>query len=184
MPPAPDAEGTAGHLGVPGYRPRWLTGVRAIAAAHGDRLRALVGRTLTRTWLVCDARTGAWMADWPVVICFEDDRIEISHQKFDELSLTWGSIDLSRPIDWPPDWEQAPVWTADPLAGLPALRGQPLRSVALLERSGADHDLANGSVAVHLAFPEGQLTVFNGLDENSIDLDPPSPEYRRHTLIG
>jgi len=89
------------NFGIESYRPRWLTGRNAVMAAEGERLRALIGRTLTRTWLVWDLQDNEWFPDCPVLLDFDGEQVEINHHKFDDLSITWNTIDPHKPVLWP-----------------------------------------------------------------------------------
>jgi hypothetical protein len=70
------------------------------------------------------------------------------------------------------------AWRDDTPAELTALHGQPLQAVDPLEWTGSD--LAEGTVAVAFTFPNGQVTIYNALDENGLTFDPPDLAYRRH----
>jgi hypothetical protein len=61
------------NFGIESYRPRWLTGRNAVMAAQGERLRALIGRTLTRSWPVWDLqeRTSQDFAEALAVVAVE-----------------------------------------------------------------------------------------------------------------
>jgi hypothetical protein len=63
------------------------------STAHGRRLAGLAGRTLHHVWLVWDLRADEWFTDCLVVLDFGDEHVEINHQKFDDLSSTFNSID-------------------------------------------------------------------------------------------
>ncbi|WP_327356612.1 hypothetical protein [Streptomyces sp. NBC_01304] len=165
------------YFGIEGYEPAWQCGVRAVSATHGVRLASLVGRTLTRAALLWDVEDDEWFADAPVVLDFEGEQVELQHQKFDDLSLTWGSVDPGRPVRF---LDFALRWRDDAVAELAALQGQPLCEVELLEWRG--QDAAYEMVAVGFRFPQGRVTVQNGLDENDLSFAPPEPEYRRHAL--
>ncbi|GAA3149195.1 hypothetical protein [Nonomuraea roseoviolacea] len=58
------------------------------------------------------------------------------------------------------------------------LEGQELRAVELLEYVG--NDMAQGTVAVSFVFRDGRITVYNALDENGIDFEPPGCRDVRH----
>lgn len=88
-------------FGMEGYRPHWLNGRSAVAADHGRRLRALIGRPLTRGWLVWDVEDDEWFPDCPVLLDFAGERTEVNHRKFDDLSITWNTVDPHRPVKWP-----------------------------------------------------------------------------------
>ncbi|WP_406327357.1 hypothetical protein [Streptomyces sp. NBC_00203] len=154
-------------FGIAGYGPRWMNGASAVKAAHGERLRALTGRPLTRVWAVWDLHDGEWFADCPVLLDFGGEQVEVNHWKFDDLSLTWNSIDPQRPVKWP---GFALRWQRDPFPGTRALLDQPLQDVELLEWTGPD--VAQGAVDVSFVFPQGRVTVFNALDENGLSFDP------------
>ncbi|MBM0255510.1 hypothetical protein [Micromonospora sp. 4G55] len=169
-------------FGISGYRPQWVQARSAIAAAHGRRLAALAGQTLHHVWLVWDLDADEWFPDCPVVLAFDDDQVEVNHQKTDDLSVTFSSIDLAQPVVWPTSDGFSLAWRADPLPELAALHGQQLDHAELLEWIGGT--MADGSVAVGFTFTEGQLTVYNALDENGLEFDPPSQEWRQHALDG
>lgn len=161
-------------FGIEGYRPDWLRRPRDIARRHGDRLRALTGRTLIAVRLAWDLGDDTWFADCPVVFDFDGEQVEINHWKTGELSLTWNTVDPARPLGWPGfDLE----WRAEPLPELRALRGLPLRRAELLEWTG--RDAARGSVGVGFVFGTGRVTVFNALDENGLRFDAPEPRVQR-----
>ncbi|MEH0823827.1 MULTISPECIES: hypothetical protein [unclassified Micromonospora] len=166
-------------FGIPGYRPVWLHRCSEVAAAHGERLAALAGRRLRHVWLVWNLDDDSWFADCPVLLDFSGEQVEVNHQKFADLSVTWNSISPTGPVTWP-DFHLA--WRSDPLPELAALAGQPLRAVTLLELQVPRWDLANGSTALGLTFPGGDVVLHNGLDENAFAFGPPDPGYRRHPL--
>ncbi|MET0132811.1 MAG: hypothetical protein ABW215_04375 [Kibdelosporangium sp.] len=176
-------------FGVPGYRPQWLNGLRTVTAAHGDRLHALAGRPLTHLWLVWDLGDDTWFADCPVLVDFGGAQIEINNQKFDDLSITWNTVDPGRPMAWPrsedpydferraergqpgpgqpePEWQDRTP---------PELRGQPLQAAEFVAWAGPKGDMANGAVHVEFTLPGGGFTIFNALDENGIEYSLPAP---------
>lgn len=159
------------------YQPQWLNGRDAVTRQHGRRLGALRGRTLTRVWMAWDLKDDEWFCDCPVLLDFEGEQVEINHYKFDDIALTWATIDPHRPVRWP-GFDLA--WRPEPLAELRALRGRTLQSVELLEWTG--DDVAQGSVDVSFVFHIGRVTVFNALDENGLNFTPPAPQQRSHAL--
>ncbi|MDA3645052.1 hypothetical protein LZ318_27630 [Saccharopolyspora indica] len=156
------------NFGIEGYRPHWLNGRSAVVAAHGRHLRALIGRPLTDAWLVWDVQDNEWFSDCPVLLDFTGEQVEINHQKFDDLSITWNTIDPHQPVRWP-DFDLQ--WRHDMHVELHALYGQVLQDVELLEWTG--RDMARGTVAVSFHFPHSQLTIANALDTNELTFGPP-----------
>jgi hypothetical protein len=175
------------YFDVAGYQPRWLNGRRAVAAAHGRRLGALVGRRLARVWLVWDRGADEWFADGPVLLDFGGEQVEVNHQKFSDLSITWNTIDPVGQATWSTGDDGDPEaytfhlgWRHDTLPELVVLEGQRLTAVELLE--WADGDVADGMVAVSFVFADERVTISNALDENDLQLGTPYHGYRRHPL--
>lgn len=81
-------------------------------------------------------------ADCPVLLDFDGEQLEVNHQMFDELSLTWNSADPSQPVTWPTSDGFRMVWRDDALPELLALQGQRLEAIDVAEWNGADGDLA------------------------------------------
>ncbi|MET7333223.1 hypothetical protein [Nonomuraea sp. NPDC005650] len=126
-----------------------------------------------------DLDEDAWFSDGLVLLDFEGEQIEIVHQRFDDLSITWNTVDVTQPLDWAEEGFRL-GWREDAPGELAALKGQRLRGVELLE--WADQDMAQGMVAVNFTFPNGQVTIYNALDENGMEFDSPDPRYARHKL--
>ncbi len=167
-------------LGSADYEPRWLHDREAIVRAHGRRLALLAGQTLAHVWLVWDEAGDEWFDDCPVLLDLGDQRVEINHQKFNDLSITFNSVDVARPVAWLGADDLGLCWRAEPLPHLAVLRGQRLRDVTLLEWAGGD--LAAGSMALCFTFGTGQLTVLNALDANGLDFGPPDVHWHQHPL--
>ena len=164
-------------FGIAGFRPEWHTGRTAVAGAHGRRLAALEGRRLTRPLLAWDPEDDTWFADGLVLLDFDDEQVEIVHQKFDELSITWNAVDPTLDLVYS---GIRLVWRDDVPGELAALHGQRLRAVELLEWAG--EDLAHGMVAVSFVFPDDRVTIYNALDENGLDFGTPDHRYTHHRL--
>ncbi len=173
------------YFDIEGYRPEWLNGRHAVAAAHGRRLGALVGCRLDRVWLVWDRGADEWFADGPVLFDFGGEQVEVNHQKFSDLSITWNTVDPVGQATWSNGDDDAPYtfhlgWRHDALPELAVLEGQRLTAVELLEWAGGD--VADGMVAVSFVFADERVTISNALDENALELGTPHQSYRRHPL--
>lgn len=159
------------NFGIEGYQPDWLSGLSTISAAHGARLESLVGRSLTHAWVVWDLDNDEWFSDGPVLFDFDGEQVEVNHYKFDDLSLTWNSVDPARPINWPGTPEYPLAWRDDAMQELAARHGETLRAVELSEWTG--NDMANGMVSVRFTLTGGIVTVVNALDENGLEFESP-----------
>jgi hypothetical protein len=167
------------RFGIQNYRPHWLRGRDSITTSHGRRLARLAGLTLQHVWLLWDLTDDEWFTDAPVLLQFGDEQVEIDHQKFDDVSITWNTINPAQKIE--DDFFHL-AWRPEPLPPLTELPGQTLDHVELLEWSSGPNDMANGSIALGFNFPPAWLTIFNALDENGVSHDLPHPHYRRHRI--
>ncbi|MEU9378356.1 hypothetical protein AB0D94_31970 [Streptomyces sp. NPDC048255] len=164
-------------FGIEGYRPQWLSGPARVARTHGPLLRALGGRPLSRVWMVWDLEDDEWFCDCPVLLDFDGVQLEINHWKFDDLSLTWNTIDPLRPVTLAPFRLE---WRPEPLPELRALRGATLQRAELLE--WVVNGAAGRTVDLSFVFPDARVTVFNALDENGLTFGPPDPDQRVRTV--
>jgi hypothetical protein len=175
------------YFDIAGYQPHWLNGHRAITDTYGQRLGALVGRHLDHVWLVWDRDADEWFADGPVLLDFGGEQVELNHQKFSDLSITWNTVDPVGQATWSNGDDDDPevytfslAWRHDARPELAVLEGRQLTAVELLEWAGGD--VANGMIAVSFVFTDDRLTISNALDENALELGTPHPNYRRHPL--
>jgi hypothetical protein len=175
------------YFGIRGHQSQWLNGHRAITAAHRQRLQALAGRRLRHSWLVWDRDADEWFADCPILLDFDSEQVEVNHQKLDDLSITWNTIDPVGLAVWSNGDDDDPEvhtfhlgWRHDAMAELAAFESQQLQAVELLE--GAGCDVANGMVAVSFVFAGGRMTISNALDENDLEFGAPHVDYRRVLL--
>ncbi|MFC7381848.1 tyrosine-type recombinase/integrase [Sphaerisporangium rhizosphaerae] len=166
-------------FGISGYRPAWLSGRSAVVAAHGRRLAMLQGRRLTRALLVWDLDEDVWFSDGLVLLDFEGEQVEIVHQKFDEISITWNTVDPALPLDWAGDGLQL-GWRGGVPDELARLQGQRLQAVELLTWTA--EDMAQGMMALGFLFPRGCVTIHNALDENGMEFRDPDQRYARQRL--
>ena len=101
---------------ISGWQADWQP-AREQLVRHTDRFRGLGGKQVKRGWVAWIEEHEERFPDLPVIVEFEDGvRLEVCWQKFDDLSITWNSIDVTVPpmawVTWPLSWR---------LAGHPAL---------------------------------------------------------------
>lgn len=136
----------------------------------------LPGRRLTASAVVRFAEHDDWYADCPIILVFDNEQIEVCHQKFDDLSITWNTISTGEPIAGWEGSELTPLWRFGD-DRLTPLHGQVLQEIALLEYVG--RDMANGMVAVEFTFPSGLIRIANAFDENVTEARVAGSEFRR-----
>jgi hypothetical protein len=168
-------------MGISGFEPTFLVGLQVIREEHGPGLAALGGRRLTGFALVRFVEDGDWYADCPVVLDFDGVQVEISHSKFDELSIGWNTIDTTAAITGWEWFELTPAWSSAD-ERLEPFVGQELLEVALLEWQPSGRDMAACTLAVEFVFDAGCFRIANALDENSIEVCEAHPEWVRYRL--
>ncbi|WP_204039153.1 hypothetical protein [Acrocarpospora phusangensis] len=129
--------------------------------------------------VVWDLDEDEWFTDSIVLLDFAGEQIEIVHRKLHDLSITWNTVDPAQPMDWAGQGFRL-AWRDNAFPDLASLEGQALTAVELLDYVG--DDIANGMVAPSFVFPGGRITVYNALDANGIEFDPPDPRYTRHAI--
>jgi hypothetical protein len=157
-------------LGLLGYAPRHFDSAAALLDENGDRLRALRGERLRRSFAVWEGgvrsallarlrrqRLHAWFRDAPVILDFGVTRLELAAFKF-HLCVSWDLIDVAEPIDW---GDIRLEWREDPLDELAALRDRIIDAIRLVEYQG----MLNG---VQFCAGRGCAELFNALDELGI----------------
>lgn len=175
---------------VSGWQPDWLPASEQVHK-QSAALRDLVGRTVTDAWVVWNLEHDEWFADLPVVLSFDGrGQLEVCWQKFDDLSLTWDSIDTRvRPrawVEWPLEWRRA----AHP--ALESNIGTAVHAVAVTEHLFQTEPVDQPGLPSRVWLAGGLwfgttgpgLHVFNALDENGLDASAPADdsEHRLTTL--
>ncbi|MCP2325953.1 hypothetical protein HDA40_004460 [Hamadaea flava] len=156
-------------LGIEGYEPIWQHDAQALAAAHRARFQQVIGQPLVGSWLMWDLDAHAWFTGGPVVLGFPDANIEITHRKFDECAISWDTIDMQAPVEWP---GLRLDWWSDTHPTVVSARGRELRAVNLIERVMPAHWRPTALHAVELIFDGLRLELFNAMDENGISGEP------------
>ncbi|GAA4968986.1 hypothetical protein [Actinoplanes utahensis] len=155
-----------------------FTGAPAQLRAQRSRLLALVGRRLQAGWVGWDPERDRWQPILPLVLVFDGDiQLELAWQGWDDLSITWNTIDLTTP---PTPAGRPHAWRSSQPPPLAAVQGRVLTGWAVTESpyfdSGAD---LTGDLPMHevkgwlthglwIEFAGTDLHVHNGADTTLI----------------
>lgn len=170
---------------VSGWVPNWMPGSEQLAR-QASALVGRVGHVVVEAWLVWNEETDQWFADLPVVIVFDDgEQLELCWQKFDDLSVSRNTIDLSVAplawVEWPLSWRRA----AHP--ALAAVEGCAVVGLAATQHlfAAVDADYPHrpetgGWLDGGLWFvsTSGGLHIYNALDENGLSNSVPTDSTR------
>jgi hypothetical protein len=156
-------------LGIEGYEPIWHHDARTLAAAHESGFAKILGQPLLGSWLVWDLDDHAWFTGGPVVLGFPDANVEIAHRKFDECAISWDTIDMQAPLNYP---GLRLDWSSDTHPAVVAACGRFLRQVNIIERVMPAPWRPTALHSVEFLFDGVRLELFNAMDENGISGEP------------
>jgi len=162
---------------VSGWRPDFRPADEQIER-NSARLHSLIGRRIIEAWTVWIVDED-WFADIPVVIRFDDGtQLEVCWEKFDDLSITWNTIDVeSTPRAWV---DRALEWRRNAHLELSSVVGGTVTDVRATKFLFTTENVVDptdvGTVwlttGIWLETDRGDLQVFNALDENGLSADP------------
>ncbi|MFG2041249.1 hypothetical protein [Dactylosporangium sp. NPDC048998] len=181
-------------FGIAGYEPEATDSANEVLSVHGPRLHALVGRRLESATGLCFVIGGAWCSTQPLILDFGGTRLELAFDGFDQMYLSWDTIDVDAPIDTPDQDEpdQALAWGDPHQAELDGVLGAVARQVRVLEhdfrfeRADGQHFQAWILAGLELLFDDGRaLQLYNVISELTIATHPAdSDTWRRQAVRG
>ena len=120
-------------LGIAGYSPDWHSDPASFRSSHASALGAILGSELNAAWILWDTTHDEHFTDAPVILEFDSGpRVEVCCWKFDEMSVTYDSIDFNATMTW--DWEpRAFEWRREALPAFAPVLGSQLRALDLIE---------------------------------------------------
>jgi hypothetical protein len=172
---------------VSGWRPTWEPAETHLQT-HAERLRSLRGRRISDAWIVWNLEHDRWFADLPVVVQFGDGlQLEVSWQKFDDLSITWNTIDLAVSphawVTWPLEWRSQAYPALSNVTNHQVVQVEATQHLFTTQALSAPNDSRSTWImsGIWLQTAHSGLHIFNALDENGLSNERPlaSPELRR-----
>lgn len=173
-----------------GWQPTWQPAETQLRR-HADRLRSLRGRRVRDTWIVWNLEHAQWFAELPVVIQFEDGlQLEVGWQKFDDLSVTWDTIDVAVTpyawVSWPLEWRSQAHPALATITGREVVQVEATQHLFTTRRVDPPNDSHSAwlTSGIWLQTAQSGLHIFNALDENGLSNEPPlsSAELRRKSI--
>lgn len=148
---------------------------------QAERLRALAGARLTAGFIVWNLEEDEWFADLPVVLQFEDrPQLELCWEKFDDLSITWDTVDVTVTprawVEWPLEWRTQAHPAIATVVGMTVDSVSATAGQLVTWEVDQPHDVHAAwlTTGLWLATSGGGLHVFNALDENGLSATPPA----------
>lgn len=170
---------------ISGWQADWRPATEQLSR-HADELTSLVGTRLTGAWSIWTGEgIDDWFADMPVVLEFDGRRrLEVCWQKFDDLSISWNTIDLELP---PRAWVDESAWYQWRHVAFSANQGATVTEVAGTTFPWTTMDVdyphrkpstirLTGGLWIGTTGPG--LHIFNALDENGLAEGHHEPDER------
>jgi hypothetical protein len=182
--------GAMTDVDVSGWRPTWEPAETHLRT-HAERLRSLRGRRVTDAWIVWNLEVDEWFADLPVVVQFEDGlHLEVCWQKFDDLSITWNTIDVAVTphawVTWPLEWRSQGHPALSKIIDDPIIQVEATEHLFTTRTVDQSYDIHSVWLisGIWLRTAQTGLHIFNALDENGLSSEPPltSPELRHFPI--
>lgn len=151
-------------LGLSGYCPRHVTTVAELLEHDGERLRALKGERLVRSFAMWDTGGDRWFKDGPVVLDVGPACLEVAAFKL-HLCVSWDQVDVGHGIDWYGGSVFRLGWRTDALSALRTFAGHVIDEVIAVEYRGALNGIAFRSERRY-------VELFNALDELGVRTEP------------
>ncbi|WP_155373553.1 hypothetical protein [Catellatospora vulcania] len=178
--------------GIAGYRPEPVATVDGLLDVHGDHLRSLAGRRLTRIRGLCYVGEGDRCRTLPVVLEFEGERLEVAAEGFDRLFVSRDDLvgDPLPDTDDQDDPEREVAWADVARAELDVLLGARLAAVRVLEHDFRLAVVDGGPLeawllgGLELVFACGRaVQLVNVLDALEIAVEPAGAGPWRRTAL-
>lgn len=163
-------------LGIPTYRPRFHTDGNEFVMENESILSNLIGKRITKYWLMWDVLQDEWLADGPVVLEIENNRYEFTAYQLAEFSMTVNSFSLSDKLDWYDSGDEMPlVWNENAKPEWNNILNQSVKGINVLsydflkENNEDDFSLLGIEfILEHQSKGLNFFSIFNGLDQNEI----------------
>lgn len=180
-------------LGIESYNPHFYSNTSDIIVELGQELKKLIGKKILEVWTVYDINDNEWFADCPVVLNIEGIQLELCTTKLDELSITFNTIDMSEELNWYDIDDFKLEWRKECTPDLLLIKNKKVKNIELIEYNfrteaifSKDNPKSVGEQStcwilngLGFELEDGYFSVYNGLDENAISIEPDLSENIR-----
>lgn len=173
-------------FGIENYNPHFYSDSTDIITQLGQELKKLIGKEILDIWVVYDTNNNEWFKDCPIVLNVEGIKLELCASKINEFAITFNTIDMSKKLSWYDMCNFDLDWRKEPINELLLVKNKKICNIELIEYNlqteiayskdnpnqvGKKHSawILNG---IGFELSGGYFSVFNGLDENEISIEP------------
>ncbi len=168
-------------LGIRTYKPNFFNDPDLFLKTQKDKFEKLIGKPITRYWVMWDEKEDEWYPDGPVILEIDEDNYEFCAYQLDDFSFTLNTIDLKEKLDWYGMGDELPLcWKENGKQELQDSLNRPITAIYVLTyifkskivETGEPHQ--TGFMMYGIEFEcnrEKETTffsIFNGLDQNAL----------------
>ncbi|MBS4209498.1 hypothetical protein [Bacillus sp. FJAT-50079] len=158
-------------LGIHNYEPIFYTDINDFIKDHGEVLKGVIGSTIEEIWTVHKRMDGEFWADCPIILIIGGKRLVFCSIR-DEISITWGQIDVMRELDWYGSQESNLEWRKNALSRYHSFIGKTKEDIEVIQRKQEAYDLSGVLLDLELSLNgiglntgDSYLSIFNAFDE-------------------
>ncbi|VXA91537.1 conserved hypothetical protein [Flavobacterium sp. 9AF] len=169
-------------LGIAKYEPNFFDDVNLFLITQKDKFEKLIGKSISRFWVMWDVKENEWYPDGPVILEIDGNNYEFCAYQLDDFSFTLNTIDLTEKLDWYGMGDELPLsWMENGKQDLKVSLNQPISAVNILTynfkskniETGESHETGFMMHGIEFEIENESRTttyfsVFNALDQNGL----------------
>lgn len=121
-------------FGIDNFEPIFCESADELIAQHGKGLRDLLGQRNLSNWVLWDKQFDQRLEEWPIILVFEEQTLELCVDNDNQLSVTWNAIDVSKALFSNTHGSgDGLFWKENALPDLVSVKGQRLKEIKIVE---------------------------------------------------
>lgn len=169
-------------FGITTYEPNFFDDANLFFKTQKDKLGKLIGKSISRFWIMWDEKENEWYPDGPVILEIDGNNYEFCAYQLDDFSFTLNTIDLAEKLDWYGMGDELPLnWKENGKKDLEVSLNRPISAVNILTYNFKSKNVETGEphetgfmmhgIEFELENQNGAATyfsIFNALDQNGL----------------
>lgn len=169
-------------LGITTYEPNFFNDANLFLKTQKDKFEKLIGKPITRFWVMWDEKENEWYPDGPVILEVDGNNYEFCAYQLDDFNFTLNKIDLTEKLDWYGMGDELPLsWKENGKQELQESLNQPISAINILTYNYKSKNVETGEPHEERFIMHGiefelkkendnttYFSIFNGLDQNAL----------------
>ncbi|TCI90674.1 hypothetical protein [Tenacibaculum sp. M341] len=166
-------------LGIESFNPKFYRKASYFKNDFQKVLKNLIGNKIDTFWLMWNVSQDEWLADGPVVLEINGDRLEFTAYQLDDFSLSINSFELTEKLDWYGMGDEMPLkWKEKANQLLSKNLDKKITAINILQYDFYGNKNESEYILVGIEFvleKESEIdqknffSIYNGLDQNALD---------------